>query len=131
MTLPPGPHGGDGPRVARALGLDAREVLDLSLSLNPFAPDVEAIVGRHLAEVRRYPDLALATSALARADEHADVWDEAFYSLAAGAWTRGDPGAIVVGQIAPQHARRGAGRPHRAQNTIAKIRWIDRKTRRL
>ena len=160
MTLPSGPHGGDGPRVARALGLDPRDVLDLSVSLNPFAPDVEALVGRHVGEVRRYPDPSVATAALARAlgepeerllltnggseairlvaasvggrvasepefalhprggvgprwrsnphspsgvlasaDEHADVWDEAFYPLAAGAWTRGDAASIVVGSL--------------------------------
>jgi histidinol-phosphate/aromatic aminotransferase/cobyric acid decarboxylase-like protein len=35
---------------------------------------------------------------LARADEHADVWDEAFYPLATGRWTRGDR-AVVVGSL--------------------------------
>ncbi|HVM64196.1 MAG TPA: aminotransferase class I/II-fold pyridoxal phosphate-dependent enzyme [Acidimicrobiales bacterium] len=36
---------------------------------------------------------------LAPAGERADVWDEAFYPLAAGAWTRGDAGAVVVGSL--------------------------------
>ena len=36
---------------------------------------------------------------LARADERADVWDEAFYPLATGTWTRGDPASIVVGSL--------------------------------
>jgi histidinol-phosphate/aromatic aminotransferase/cobyric acid decarboxylase-like protein len=36
---------------------------------------------------------------LAPADEHADVWDEAFWPLATGTWTRGDPGAWVVGSL--------------------------------
>jgi histidinol-phosphate/aromatic aminotransferase/cobyric acid decarboxylase-like protein len=27
------------------------------------------------------------------------VWDEAFYPLATGAWTRGDAGAVVVGSL--------------------------------
>src|SRR5205085_1478062 len=34
---------------------------------------------------------------LAEADERAGVWDEAFYPLATGAWTRGDP--LVVGSL--------------------------------
>jgi histidinol-phosphate/aromatic aminotransferase/cobyric acid decarboxylase-like protein len=35
---------------------------------------------------------------LAGAGERADVWDEAFYPLATGRWTRGD-GAVVVGSL--------------------------------
>jgi histidinol-phosphate/aromatic aminotransferase/cobyric acid decarboxylase-like protein len=35
---------------------------------------------------------------LARPEEEAVVWDEAFYALATGEWTRGD-GAIVVGSL--------------------------------
>jgi len=38
------------------------------------------------------------TGRLAAPDESADVWDEAFYPLAAGAWTRGD-GVPVVGSL--------------------------------
>jgi histidinol-phosphate/aromatic aminotransferase/cobyric acid decarboxylase-like protein len=38
------------------------------------------------------------TGRLAPPDEHADVWDEAFYPLATGAWTRGD-GQAVVGSL--------------------------------
>jgi histidinol-phosphate/aromatic aminotransferase/cobyric acid decarboxylase-like protein len=170
-------------------------VLDLSVSLNPFAPDVEAIVGRHVGEVRRYPDPAVATAALASAlgepvdrlvltnggseairlvaaivggsvasepefalhprggsgavwrsnphnpsgvlagaDAHADVWDEAFYALAAGAWTRGDTAAIVVGSLtkvfscpglrlgyvlADDAARFAAGQPGWPVNSLA------------
>jgi histidinol-phosphate/aromatic aminotransferase/cobyric acid decarboxylase-like protein len=147
----PGAHGGDGAAIARALGID---VLDLSQSLNPVAPDAGAVVARHLDALRRYPDPAEATGALARclevdparlvltnggaeaialvgaevggsvdepdfslyprtggprwrsnphspsgllagADEQAGVWDEAFYPLAAGRWTRGDEGWVV------------------------------------
>ena len=155
----PGPHGGDGVAVARALGLDPADIVDLSLSLNPFAPDVAAIAARHLDAIVRYPDPGDATAALAdamgvdrqrlvltnggseaislvagsmggtvaaepefslhpRGDgprwrsnpnnptgwlastaETADVWDEAFFPLAAGAWTRGDEGAVVVGSL--------------------------------
>lgn len=38
---------------------------------------------------------------LAAPDERAAVWDEAFYPLAAGAWTRGDHlgGSIIVGSL--------------------------------
>jgi len=62
-----GRHGGDGPAVARALGLDPAALLDLSQNLNPFAPDVAAVAERHLGELRRYPDPAAATRLLAEA----------------------------------------------------------------
>ena len=41
------------------------------------------------------------TGRLATDDEHAGVWDEAFYPLATGCWTRGDAnrGAVVVGSL--------------------------------
>lgn len=155
-----GPHGGDGLAVARALGLDPADVVDLSQSLNPFAPDVAALVAQHLDAIGRYPDATAATAALAEAmgvdperlvltnggseaialvtgalggyvhaepefslhprgdagpvwrsnpnnpvgllagaDDRADVWDEAFFPLATGRWTRGDDGAVVVGSL--------------------------------
>jgi histidinol-phosphate/aromatic aminotransferase/cobyric acid decarboxylase-like protein len=150
--------------VARALGLDPATVLDLSLSLNPLAPDPTRVVRSHLeaGALRRYPDTRDATNALARAmgvepdsvlltnggaeaiallaaevggtvvdepefglhprasrsnggprwrsnphspsgelaapGETADIWDEAFFPLAAGRWTLGD-GAPVVGSL--------------------------------
>jgi len=62
---PPGPHGGDGARVAAALGIDPAAVLDLSASLNPFAPDVPALARRRLDALGRYPDVAAAEAALA------------------------------------------------------------------
>ena len=166
MTVPPpGLHGGDGPAVAEALGLDPSSVLDLSVSLNPFAPDVRALALGHLDALTRYPDPETATHALAAVigvdasrvvltnggseaialvaaelgpgwvdepdfslyrrhlptvvagaprwrsnprnptgqlaapDDTAAVWDEAFYPLARGAWTRGDAGAVVVGSL--------------------------------
>ncbi len=150
MTVPPpGLHGGDGPAVAEALHLDPASVLDLSVSLNPFAPDVRALARRHVDALVRYPDPHRATRALADAmrvdvdrelgpgwveepdfamyrrhlpavrrgaprwrsnphnptgrlaspDETAAVWDEAFYALATGEWTRGDAGAVVVGSL--------------------------------
>jgi histidinol-phosphate/aromatic aminotransferase/cobyric acid decarboxylase-like protein len=166
MTVPaPGPHGGDGPAVAAALRVDPASVLDLSVSLNPFAPDVRALARGHLDAIERYPDSRRATHALAAAigvdaervvltnggseaialvaaelgpgwvDEPdfslyrrhlpvvragapewrsnprnptgelappgatAAVWDEAFYPLATGTWTRGDDDAVVVGSL--------------------------------
>ncbi|HMG27772.1 MAG TPA: aminotransferase class I/II-fold pyridoxal phosphate-dependent enzyme [Acidimicrobiia bacterium] len=64
---PPGPHGGDGLAVAAALGVDPASVLDLSVSLNPFAPDVRALALGHLDALTRYPDPDRATAALAAA----------------------------------------------------------------
>jgi histidinol-phosphate/aromatic aminotransferase/cobyric acid decarboxylase-like protein len=61
---PAGAHGGDGPALARALGID---VLDLSQSLNPVAPDVRPVVARHLDALAAYPDPGAATCALATA----------------------------------------------------------------
>lgn len=69
-TLPAaGAHGGDGPAVARALGLDPSELLDLSQNLNPFAPDVSALATRHLDTLGHYPDDRSATRLLAQALE--------------------------------------------------------------
>lgn len=166
---PPGAHGGDGPRVAAALGVDPTAIVDLSASMNPFGPDVGAllIADRHRldAAVRRYPDPRPATDAVAAAigvdpdlvvltnggaeaialvaaevrsasivepefslyrrhlatvdgdaprwrsnpssplgelaapDDAAGVWDEAFYPLAAGTWTRGDATAWRLGSM--------------------------------
>ncbi|MXW95113.1 MAG: aminotransferase class I/II-fold pyridoxal phosphate-dependent enzyme [Acidimicrobiaceae bacterium] len=64
---PPGPHGGDGARVAEALGVDPGSILDLSQNLNPFAPDVAAVARQHLDALRRYPDPSAATRLLADA----------------------------------------------------------------
>ncbi|MGI8984368.1 MAG: hypothetical protein ACR2HM_07535, partial [Acidimicrobiales bacterium] len=63
--IPAGAHGGDGARLAAALGVDPGAVLDLSASLNPLAPDAGEVVGKHLDALRRYPDLTRATDALA------------------------------------------------------------------
>jgi histidinol-phosphate/aromatic aminotransferase/cobyric acid decarboxylase-like protein len=167
VAPPAGAHGGDGARLAQALGVRPQAVLDLSASLNPLAPDPTAVVGRHLDAIRRYPDPAPATAALAasmgvdldrllltnggaegialvaaelgagwvdepefslyrrhlpaldpdagrwRSNPHnptgllaapdatARVWDEAFWPLATGTWTRGDAeaGAVVIGSL--------------------------------
>ncbi len=168
LVLPdPAGHGGDGATIARALGMDPSSILDLSMSLNPLAPDIVEIVRPHLGSLSCYPDardatrlladavhvdhtrvvltnggaeaIALAaaevrrasvvepefslyrrhleavdprapairsnpnnpTGRLAGTEETALVWDEAFYALATGSWTRGDAdrGAIVVGSM--------------------------------
>lgn len=170
-TAPPaGSHGGDGARLAAALGIAPGDVLDLSASLNPVAPDPAPLVARHLDAVGRYPDPAAArataalaevlgadpervlvtnggseaialvateiggfveepdfslyarhlppgggrcpqarwrsnphnpTGLLARPSERAAVWDEAFWPLATGTWTRGDAdrGALIIGSL--------------------------------
>jgi histidinol-phosphate/aromatic aminotransferase/cobyric acid decarboxylase-like protein len=68
VTLPPpGPHGGDAARIAGALGRPVHELLDLSASLNPLAPDSLPVLHRALDEAHRYPDDASATAALAEA----------------------------------------------------------------
>lgn len=167
----PGPHGGDARSLARALGVRPAEILDLSATMNPFAPEVAGLVRRFAEEVRSYPDATEATRSLAGAigidpsrllltnggaeaialvaqevvrgcvvepefslwrrhlpsveegpggagrrvrsnpnnptgqlalpQEQAAAWDEAFYPLATGRWTRGDAdrGAIVVGSL--------------------------------
>ncbi|MHB8670570.1 MAG: aminotransferase class I/II-fold pyridoxal phosphate-dependent enzyme [Acidimicrobiales bacterium] len=161
----PGAHGGDGPRLARLLGIAPSRVLDLSASLNPVAPDISTILAPHLESVGRYPDPEPATHALAAAmgvdagrllltnggaeaiavvaaelgrgwvdepefslyrrhlgvldptgprwrsnpnnptgrlappDAVAEVWDEAFWPLATGTWSRRDAGSIVVGSL--------------------------------
>jgi len=67
VTVTPGPHGGDVERVAAAVGRPAEELLDLSASLNPLAPDVRPVLRRAIDAVGRYPDDARATAALAEA----------------------------------------------------------------
>lgn len=162
----PGPHGGDAPAIAAALGVPVDQLLDLSQSLNPFAPDPVAVVAGAAYAVARYPDpdpgermlatamghdpdrvvitnggseaIALVAAefpvarvdqpefslyqrhlsldpggprwrsnpnnplgTLAAADEESAVWDEAFWPMATGTWTRGDAdrGSWVVGSL--------------------------------
>jgi histidinol-phosphate/aromatic aminotransferase/cobyric acid decarboxylase-like protein len=67
-TIPaPSDHGDDVARVAAALGVDPSCVLDLAQTLNPVAPDVTLFAQRHLRNLVRYPDTAVAVSALAAA----------------------------------------------------------------
>ena len=65
MTLPAGPHGGDGARLAAQLGLDPADVLDLSASLNPAAPPIDDLVIGAVDAVGRYPDPEPGTAAVA------------------------------------------------------------------
>jgi precorrin-6x reductase len=161
----PGPHGGDAAVLAAWLGTDPDAILDLSASLNPYAPDVATLVARSASRVAHYPDPLPATRALAGAigvdpdrlvltnggaegialvaslepvgsvgepefslyarhlaavrdgaprwrsnpsnplgrlvpaATNAAVWDEAFYPLATGAWTRGDDRAWRLGSL--------------------------------
>jgi histidinol-phosphate/aromatic aminotransferase/cobyric acid decarboxylase-like protein len=62
-----GAHGGDAERVAAALGCDPAEILDLSASLNPEAPDLAALAAKRLDSLARYPDPEAATAAMAAA----------------------------------------------------------------
>jgi histidinol-phosphate/aromatic aminotransferase/cobyric acid decarboxylase-like protein len=68
--------------VAAALGIPPEDVLDLSMSLNPFAPDVTALAARHLDELRRYPDVETAERVAA---EMIGVPAERFVLTAGGA----------------------------------------------
>ncbi len=67
----PGAHGGDGPALARALGVPTQAIVDLSASLNPFAPPAAPMAAALLSEdpdtLRSYPDPTPATEALAAA----------------------------------------------------------------
>jgi histidinol-phosphate/aromatic aminotransferase/cobyric acid decarboxylase-like protein len=65
LIPPAGEHGGDGAAVAAALGVEPEAVLDLSATLNPFAPDVPALAARHLGSLRRYPDVGAAEALVA------------------------------------------------------------------
>ncbi len=160
--------------MAAALGCEPSEILDLSASFNPDAPDLTALAKTELDSLSRYPDPTAATEAmaaalgttadsvlltnggaeaialvagdlgraavsgpefslyarhlaeavdpaddaaaprirsnpnnptgrLAAAGDTAAVWDEAFYPLATGVWSRGDVAAgraaVVIGSL--------------------------------
>ena len=120
---PPGAHGGDGPRIAAALGLDPADVLDLAASLNPVAPDPSPVVARHLDAVHRYPDPAgrprsprRSGSASARlTNVGAEASRSSAHCSAAGSTNRlplpqGPPPTSGPARGAP--TSRGGGRPH-------------------
>lgn len=195
---PAGAHGGDVGSVAAALGCEPSEILDLSASFNPDAPDLAALAKSELDSLARYPDPTVATEAmagalgttpdavlltnggaeaialvaadlgraavggpefslyarhlaetvdpaddpdaprirsnpnnptgrLAAAGEGAAVWDEAFYPLATGTWTRGDVAAgraaVVVGSLTKVFACPGlrVGYVHADPAVIARL----------
>ena len=66
---PPGMHGGDGAAIARAFGVGRTDLLDLSMSLNPFAPDLRPVLHRAVERGVHgaYPDESSALLALAGA----------------------------------------------------------------
>lgn len=67
-TVPPATaHGGDVAAVAAALGCEPSEILDLSASFNPDAPDLAALAKSELDSLSRYPDPTAATEAMAAA----------------------------------------------------------------
>lgn len=67
IVPPPGDHGGDAAGVAAALGIARGDLIDLSLSMNPFAPDVRPLLADRLHVVADYPDPSGGERSLARA----------------------------------------------------------------
>ena len=67
VVPPAGAHGGDAVAVAAALGCEPSEILDLSASFNPDAPDLMALAKSELDSLARYPDPTAATEAMAAA----------------------------------------------------------------
>lgn len=195
---PTGAHGGDVLAVAAALGCEPSEILDLSASFNPDAPDLAALAKSGLDSLARYPDATAATAAMAAAlgaeadsvlltnggaeaialvaadlgrgavggpefslyarhlaetvdpaedpdaprirsnpnnptgrlaapEDTAAVWDEAFYPLATGLWSRGDVAAgraaVVVGSLTKVFACPGlrVGYVHADPAVIARL----------
>ncbi len=196
---PAGAHGGDVAAVAAALGCEPADILDLSASFNPEAPDLAALAAGRLDCLGRYPDAVAATAAmagalgvpadsvlltnggaeaialvagdlgraavnrpaefslyarhlaeavdpaddpaaprirsnpnnptgrLAAAGDTAAVWDEAFYPLATGVWSRGDVAAgraeVVIGSLTKVFACPGlrVGYVHAGPAIIARL----------
>jgi histidinol-phosphate/aromatic aminotransferase/cobyric acid decarboxylase-like protein len=83
--------------VAASLGLDPGSVLDLSVSLNPFAPDPTPVVARHLADgvLGRYPDLRDVDTATAAAAGALGVESERVLLTNGGA----EAIALVAGEL--------------------------------
>lgn len=64
---PAGAHGGDAARIARAIGVAVGDLLDLSASLNPVSPDLRPLLTDAMDAIGRYPDVTVATAAMADA----------------------------------------------------------------
>jgi histidinol-phosphate/aromatic aminotransferase/cobyric acid decarboxylase-like protein len=65
--IPAGPHGGDASAVARSLGIERSALVDLSMSMNPAAPDVASLLQSLVRTIEDYPDSKRAEAALADA----------------------------------------------------------------
>jgi histidinol-phosphate/aromatic aminotransferase/cobyric acid decarboxylase-like protein len=95
-----GAHGGDVVAVAKALGREPSEILDLSASFNPDAPDLAALAKSQLDSLSRYPDATAATDAMAVALEA---------SAESVLLTNG--GAEAIALVAGHLGRAAVGRP--------------------
>lgn len=62
-----GEHGGDAVAVAAGLGVPRSSLIDLSMSMNPVAPNVRRVLASRLDTIADYPDPTAATRALADA----------------------------------------------------------------
>ena len=95
--------------LAEAIGTDTGRLL-----LTNGGAEAIALAGTELGGSVAEPDFALyprgggpswrsnprnPTGLLAGPEVTATVWDEAFYPLATGQWTRGDTGCVVVGSL--------------------------------
>jgi histidinol-phosphate/aromatic aminotransferase/cobyric acid decarboxylase-like protein len=95
--------------LAEAIGAEPERLL-----LTNGGAEAIALAGAELGGCVSEPDFALyprgggprwrsnphnPSGLLAQPEITVDVWDEAFYPLATGAWTRGDPGSVVVGSL--------------------------------
>jgi histidinol-phosphate/aromatic aminotransferase/cobyric acid decarboxylase-like protein len=95
--------------LAEAIGTEPERLL-----LTNGGAEAIALTGAELGGRVTEPDFALyprgagprwrsnphnPTGLLAGPEVTVEVWDEAFYPLATGAWTRGDPGSVVVGSL--------------------------------
>ena len=95
--------------LAEAIGAEPERLL-----LTNGGAEAIALAGAELGGCVAEPDFALyprgggprwrsnphnPTGLLAGPEMTVEVWDEAFYPLATGAWTRGDPGSVVVGSL--------------------------------
>ncbi|HVA04647.1 MAG TPA: aminotransferase class I/II-fold pyridoxal phosphate-dependent enzyme [Acidimicrobiales bacterium] len=95
--------------LAEAMGVDERRLL-----LTNGGAEAIGLVGQEMSGRVVEPEFSLhprgggplwrsnphnPSGILAGHDDHAEVWDEAFYALATGSWTRRDPDAVVVGSL--------------------------------